>query len=160
MLSIMSHAMTIERRLTIGKLAELADVSANAVRFYEREGLMQVPAKTDSGYRLYDPEALQRLRFIKQAQHCGFTLAEIQTLLKLRDEASSCCNDVRNKVIEKKLELEARIKAMKAMSKALDELIADCSNGSRPTQDCTILAALAEPAKRLPEGPSGRGSAR
>ncbi len=149
----------MEKRLTIGKLAELADVSANAVRFYEREGLMQVPPKTDSGYRLYDPAAAQRLRFIKQAQHCGFTLAEIQTLLKLRDEASSCCNDVRNKVIEKKLELEARIKAMKAMSKALDELIADCSNGDRPTEDCTILAALSEPSKAMPPT-APKGSAR
>ncbi len=149
----MAYAMTMEKHLTIGKLAELADVSANAVRFYEREGLMQVPAKTDSGYRLYDPQAVQRLRFIKQAQLCGFTLAEIQTLLKLRDEASSCCNDVRNKVIEKKLELEARIKAMKAMSKALDALIAECHNGDRPTEDCTILAALAEPGKPQPPAP-------
>lgn len=128
--------------LTIGKLAHLADVSANAVRFYEREGLMQVPPKTDSGYRVYGNHDVERLRFIKQAQHCGFTLSEIQALLQLRDEASSCCTDVRSKVIEKKLELEARIKAMKAMSKALDQLIADCSNDTRPADDCSILAAL------------------
>jgi DNA-binding transcriptional MerR regulator len=130
------------QRLTIGKLAELADVSANAVRFYEREGLMQVPAKTDSGYRLYDLQAVERLHFIKQAQHCGFTLSEIQDLLRLRDQASSCCNDVRNKVIEKKLELEARIKSMKVMSKSLDLLIAACSNDVRPAEDCPILATL------------------
>ena len=130
------------RHLTIGKLAQLAEVSANAVRFYEREGLMQVPPKTDSGYRVYGDEAVARLRFIKQAQHCGFTLSETQALLQLRDEASSCCNDVRTRVIEKKLELEARIKAMKAMSKALDQLIADCSNDTRPADDCSILAAL------------------
>ena len=130
------------QRLTIGKLAELAAVSANSVRFYEREGLMQVPAKTDSGYRVYGSEAVDRLRFIKQAQHCGFTLSEIQSLLQLRDEASTCCTDVRSKVIEKKLQLEARIKAMKAMSKALDQLIADCSNDARPAEDCSILASL------------------
>jgi DNA-binding transcriptional MerR regulator len=130
------------KRLTIGKLAELAAVSANAVRFYEREGLMQVPAKTDSGYRLYDLQAAERLRFIKQAQHCGFTLSEIHELLRLRDEASSCCNDVRGKVIEKKLDLEARIKSMQSMSRALDQLIADCSNDGRPAEDCSILATL------------------
>jgi DNA-binding transcriptional MerR regulator len=129
-------------RLTIGKLAELADVSANSVRFYEREGLMQAPAKTDSGYRIYDMQAVERLHFIKQAQRCGFTLSEIQDLLRLRDEASSCCNDVRCKVIEKKLELEGRIKSMKAMSKSLDQLIADCSNGAKPADDCSILATL------------------
>ena len=136
------------QQLTVGKLAALADVSANAVRFYEREGLMQVPAKNESGYRLYDSEAVQRLRFIKQAQHCGFTLSEIQALLQLRDETSSCCNDVRNKVISKKLELESRIKAMKTMSKALDTLIADCSNDARPTGDCSILASLSGATKR------------
>jgi DNA-binding transcriptional MerR regulator len=87
----MPSAAQPSQRLTIGKLAEMADVSANAVRFYEREGLMQVPAKTDSGYRLYDLQAAERLRFIKQAQHCGFALSEIQELLRLRDEATSCC---------------------------------------------------------------------
>ncbi len=133
---------SVPSKLTVGKLAALAEVSANAVRYYEREGLMQVPPKTESGYRLYGQEAVLRLRFIKHAQHCGFTLTEIQALLQLRDAASSCCNDVRNKVIEKKLELEARIKAMKAMSKGLDQLIADCSNDTRPAEDCSILALL------------------
>ncbi len=121
----------------------MADVSANAVRFYEKEGLMQVPPKTESGYRMYDPGAVERLRFIKQAQHCGFTLAEIHGLLQLRDAPSSCCSDVRGKVIEKKLELEARIRTMQSVSKALDQLIADCSNDTRPTADCSILATLA-----------------
>ena len=142
-----SAPISTPKRLTVGKLAAMADVSANAVRFYEREGLMQVPAKTESGYRLYGPAAVQRLRFIKQAQHCGFTLSEIQALLQLRDEASSCCNDVRDKVIEKKLALEVRIKAMQAMSQALDRLIADCSNGARPAEECSILASLAGPAR-------------
>ncbi len=137
------------QRLTVGKLAELADVSANAVRFYEREGLMQVPQKADSGYRLYDWAAVERLRFIKHAQACGFTLAEIQALLQLRDETSSCCSDVRSKVIEKKLELETRIRAMRAMSNALDQLLADCSNGARPTEDCSILATLSGARKGL-----------
>lgn len=138
----MSSSARTAQRLTIGKLAEMADVSANAVRFYEREGLMRVPDKSHSGYRQYDLGAVERLRFIKQAQHCGFTLSEIQALLQLRDEASTCCDDVRSKVIGKKLELAARIKSMKVMSEALDELIADCSNDTRPAEDCSILAAL------------------
>ncbi len=146
----MASTAPVATKLTVGKLAALADVSANAVRFYEREGLMQVPPKTESGYRLYGQEAVQRLRFIKQAQHCGFTLSEIQALLQLRDEASSCCNDVRAKVIEKKLELEARIRAMKVMSQGLDQLIAECSNDARPAEDCSILASLAG----VPERPA------
>ncbi len=138
----MGTSVQASQHLTIGKLAELGDVSANAVRFYEREGLMHAPAKTDSGYRLYDLKAVERLRFIKQAQHCGFTLSEIQVLLRLRDEGSSCCNDVRSKMIEKKLELEARIRSMKAISMSLDKLIADCSDDARPAEYCSILATL------------------
>lgn len=144
----MASSASTSNRLTVGKLAASANISANAVRFYEREGLMQVPAKTESGYRLYGPDAVQRLHFIKQSQHCGFTLPEIRALLQLRDEASSCCNDVRNKVIEKKLELGARIKTMQAMSKLLDQLVADCSNDARPAEDCTILASLSGSQKR------------
>ena len=128
--------------LNIGQLAALAAVSPNAVRYYEREGLMQAAPKAGNGYRQYDVAALQRLRFIKQAQQCGFTLAEVQSLLRLDDASSACCNDVRSKVIEKKLALAARIKRMQAMSASLDRLIADCSNDARPTGDCTILAAL------------------
>ena len=144
----MASSASISHRLTVGKLAASANISASAVRFYEREGLMQVPAKTENGYRLYGPDAVQRLHFIKQAQHCGFTLLEIRALLQLRDEASSCCNDVRTKVIEKKLELGARIKTMQAMSKLLDQLVADCSNDARPAEGCTILASLSGAVKR------------
>ena len=131
------------QRLTIGQLARMADVSANAVRFYEREGLMHVPAKSDSGYRLYPPDAVDRLRFIRQAQHCGLSLMEFGALLQVREQPSSCCGDVRSKVIEKKLALEARIKAMRAMSRALDELIEQCSDGAAPADSCSILTALA-----------------
>ena len=145
----MTFSTRVPNSLTVGRLAALGDVSANAVRFYEREGLMQIPAKTDNGYRLYGQQAVQRLRFIKQAQHCGFTLSEIRALLQLRDEPSSCCGDVRSKVIEKKLALEARIKAMKEMSKALDQLITDCDDGSRSAEGCPILASLSRPAKEL-----------
>lgn len=129
-------------QLTIGRIADLADVSANAVRFYEREGLMVVPAKSPSGYRLYGLDAVERLRFIKQAQRCGFTLGEIQELLRVRGEVSSCCDDVRSKVIEKKLQLESRIKEMRAMSKELDSLLANCGDIAASAQDCTIMATL------------------
>ncbi len=142
--------------LTVGKLADAAGVSSNAVRFYEKEGLMPVPARTESGYRTYDPGCVERLRFIKHAQRCGFTLTEVKALLRLRDEQLSCCDDVRNKVIEKKLELEARIKAMKEMSRALDGLITDCHNGSQRTKDCTILHALSEPTKKPPTTPQAK----
>jgi MerR family Zn(II)-responsive transcriptional regulator of zntA len=128
--------------LTIGKLATASDISTDALRYYEREGLLSPSAKSNSGYRLYERDAVQRLRFIKQAKQCGFTLSEIRELLVLRNQTTACCSDVRARAIEKKLDLEAKIRAMKTVSKALDGLIASCADEHRPVEDCPILAAL------------------
>lgn len=128
--------------LTIGKLAAQTDLSTNALRFYEREGLLQPGSKSPSGYRLYGDDAVARVRFIKHAQHCGFTLTEINELLTLRAQESACCDDVRRLAVEKKLQLEAKIRSMKVMSKALDLLIADCPDRGRPVGDCPILGAM------------------
>ena len=127
---------------TIGKLAGLADVSTDALRYYEREGLVAPAGKSDGGYRLYDKDSVTRILFIKQAQHCGFTLAEILELLLLRSQKAACCGDVRQRAIAKKLQLESRIRALNAMSRALDGLIADCANDEHGVEECTILAAL------------------
>lgn len=127
---------------TIGKVAALADISTDALRYYEQEGLIHPASKSEGGYRLYGDDALRRIRFIKQAQQCGFTLAEIRELLVLRGRDSACCSDVRKLAMEKKLQLEAKIKAMKMMSKALDHMIAECADEGRPVDDCPILAAL------------------
>lgn len=128
--------------LTIGKLAARADVTADSLRFYEREGLIAPASKSGAGYRLYEEDAVARLRFIAHAKQCGFTLAEIQELLTVQSRKTACCGDVRRQVVEKKLQLEARIKAMKAMSKALDTLIADCGSSEGPVSECPILNAL------------------
>ena len=113
---------------TIGKIASAVNVSTDTLRYYEREGLIGPASKSTGGYRLYDRDAVRRVRFIKQAQRCGFTLMEIRALLALRASDAACCRDVRRVALEKKLQLEAKIKAMRAMSKILDQLIATCSN--------------------------------
>ena len=128
--------------LTIGKLASLTDVSNDTLRYYEHEGLLEPAGKSPAGYRLYDADSARRIRFIKQAQQCGFTLSEIRDLLDLRSRHASCCGDVRKRAIEKKLQIESKIKAMKAMSKALDQLIAECADEKQPVAACTIIAAL------------------
>jgi len=128
--------------LTIGKIASLARVSADTLRYYERERLIVPAAKSAGGYRLYERDALRRIWFIKQAQQCGFNLSEIRSLLALRGNNAACCRDVRRAALEKKLQLEAKVKAMKAMSNALTHLIKQCSADDRPTDDCPILAAF------------------
>ena len=128
--------------LTIGKLAAIADVRTDTLRYYEREHLLMPASKSNSGYRLYDGESVRRIRFIKQAQQCGFTLSEIGQLLALRHRQSARCGDVRKLAVEKKQQLEARIHRMKTMSKALDRLISDCTVPTRRVDECPILSAL------------------
>lgn len=129
---------------TIGKVAERAQVSADSIRFYEREGLISPAKKSDSGYRLYTEEAIRRLGFIKHAQQCGFSLAEIRELLELRSDDKSCCDDMYRVAVEKKLQLESKIKALQAMSHGLSALIEMCSHDKKPLDDCPILGALEE----------------
>ena len=134
---------------TIGKLAALAEVSTDTLRYYERERLLQPRAKSAGGYRLYDEEATRRVQFIRHAQECGFTLAEIRDLLALRGRNSACCDDVRRVAVERKLQLESKIRNMKAMSAALDRLIVACKRDGAPVDACPILIGLeqSEPRK-------------
>ena len=135
---------------TIGKLASLTNVSNDTLRYYEHEGLITPTAKSAAGYRLYDQDSARRIRFIKHAQRCGFTLAEIRDLLVLRGRDRACCGDIRTRAIEKKLQIENKIRAMRAMSKALDQLIAECANEKKPVKECTIIAALERASHSMP----------
>ncbi len=76
----------------IGELADLACVSAKTVRYYESIGLLAEPARTASGYRDYDSDAVQRLRFVRDAQATGLSLAEIASVLELKDTGSTSCS--------------------------------------------------------------------
>jgi DNA-binding transcriptional MerR regulator len=138
----MNEATQKRAAMTIGKLAKRADVSPDTLRFYEDEGLLLPNKKSESGYRLYGEDAVRRLDFIKHAQQCGMTLSEIRQLLELKANDRACCSDVRGLAIQKKLQLEQKIKTMNAMSHALSELIEICTAGDQPLDDCPILAAL------------------
>lgn len=135
---------------TIGKLAGLTGVSNDTLRYYEQEDLIRPADKSPAGYRLYDQESARRIHFIKHAQSCGFTLAEIRELLALRGRDKACCGDVRARAIEKKLQIENKIRAMRAMSKALDHLITECADETQPVKECAIIAALEQANLSMP----------
>lgn len=134
---------------TIGRLAQRLGVSADTLRYYEKQGLVAPASKSAAGYRLYTEDAARRLRFIQHAQQCGFTLAEIRELLELKRTDAACCQDVLGMAIEKKLRIAHKLRAMQAMSLALDELIERCPGGQAPTEDCAILAALERGIERV-----------
>ena len=127
--------------LTIGRMAALADVHIETIRYYERRGLLPDPPRTESGYRQYDTESVTRLRFIKEAQALGFTLEEIQGLLTLRVDKETSCESVRQQAERKVADIEAKISMLQQMHSALQEMIAACAQGG-PDSDCPLLETL------------------
>ncbi len=102
---------------------------------------MPEPARKPSGFRLYSDEDLTRLNFIIMAKNHGFTLKEIKDLLELRVDPRYTCEDVRMKAQEKIRVIEAKLRELRRIKKALLALIAGCP-GSKPTSACPILEAF------------------
>lgn len=84
----------MKSELLVGELAKAAGVSADTIRFYEKQGLLPAPARSGAGYRLYDRQALRRARFIRNAKAIGFSLAEIRRILNLRGSGPETCRCV------------------------------------------------------------------
>ena len=127
--------------LTIGRLARAVGVNLETVRYYERRGLLPKPPRSGSGYRLFPAEAKGRLRFIRRAQELGFSLGEIRELLSLRVAPTAKSADVRRRAQAKITDIEAKIRSLQSMKKALCELTQTCS-GCGPVRDCPILESL------------------
>jgi MerR family mercuric resistance operon transcriptional regulator len=123
--------------LTIGKLAQAGGVGVETIRFYQRKGLLQTPDR-DRGVRHYTREDLRRLRFIRQAQVAGFSLAEISELLELdAGEDRERARELAQARIEA---LDARISELERARDALRKVAAECG-GSR-TGPCPILKSF------------------
>ncbi|MBI2297131.1 MAG: heavy metal-responsive transcriptional regulator [Betaproteobacteria bacterium] len=127
--------------LTIGKVARSAGMAIDTVRYYEREGLLEKPARTAAGYRHYRPEVVARLRFIRQAKELGFSLKEIKELLSLRVAPGKSCADVKARAETKIADVEQRIAQLDRMKRALTKLATACS-GRGPVSECPILEAM------------------
>jgi len=127
--------------LTIGQVAKRAGVGVETVRFYEREGLIAEPDRRPSGYRQYQPDAVQRIRFIRHAKELGFSLKEISELLSLRVDPDSTCADVRQRAHDKIADIEEKMASLARMKSALVRLVTKC-RGEGPTTDCPILEEI------------------
>lgn len=128
-------------RITIGKVAAAAGVGVETVRFYERKGLLPQPSKPQRGFRCYPPDAVEQIRFIKQAQELGFTLSEAADLLSLRTDPKAECGTVRQQAEIKLADVNQKIERLETIRSALRELIAACPNRG-PIQACSILDAM------------------
>ncbi|WP_028305070.1 Zn(2+)-responsive transcriptional regulator [Oceanospirillum maris] len=129
----------------IGTLAKETGVTVETLRFYEKQGLIPRPHRSEAGYRLYPTIALNQVAFILRAKEVGFSLKDISGLLALevnRDQET--CKTVKNFAEEKLADIEAKIKELEQMRNALKQITDACCGGSLPASHCTILSALAE----------------
>ncbi len=127
--------------LTRGEVAQQAKVHVETLRYYERRGLVSIPLRSVSNYRLYPEDTVRRVRFIKRAQDLGLSLKEIKELLALRAAPKAQCGAVRERTVAKLKDIEEKIRALQAMKKALSKLVTECS-GRGPITECPILEAL------------------
>jgi len=128
-------------RLTTSEVAKQGGVNLETVRYYERRGLLPKPPRTATGYRAFEPDAVRRLRFIRHAQALGFSLHEIKELLALRVKAGVSSADVRRRAEAKLVDIDEKLKTLRAMKKVLTRFTESCS-GAGPISRCPILAAL------------------
>ena len=128
--------------MTIGRAAREAGVGVETLRFYERQGLIERPARpAGGGFRRYPEEAVRRVRFIRQAREAGFSLREVKELLALRADPGADCAKVRERAEAKREEVARKMARLHAVREALEGLIRACP-GSGPVRACSILGAF------------------
>lgn len=131
--------------MRIGDLAAAAQIPPDTVRYYERRGLLTPPGRTANGYRSYDDVALSQLRFIRSAQAAGLTLAEIRSVIELRNDGTTPCRHVERLLADKLAEVRERRDQLAVLEAELTRLVqhsgtldpADC----RPDDICHLLPA-------------------
>jgi Cu(I)-responsive transcriptional regulator len=129
--------------MRIGDLAKRAGVRIDTVRYYERQGLLPAPARQASGYRVYDPNDVARLHFVRRAKALGFTLVEIRDLLALSGRREDDMGSLKAAATEKLADVEAKLAELTRVRDGLQALVASCP-GHGALDQCPILNALAE----------------
>ena len=121
--------------MRIGEIGEAVGVSTKALRFYESIGLLPEPARTPSGYRDYSPDVIERLHFIREAQTAGLTLAEVTSVLELKDAGSRSCEHTLELVHRHLSDIDDKIAALRETRDRLGDM-ARRASGLDPI-DCT-----------------------
>ena len=134
------------RRFTIGELARAAGVGVETIRFYERRGLIERPARPAGGFRAYPRAIVSRLTFVREAQELGFTLREVRDLLALNENPQTDCAAVRGRAAAKLAQIEASMVRFARMRETLRELLVRCP-GRGGLGKCSIVAAVSSPAR-------------
>ena len=130
-----------ERTMRIGELAATTGVDVETIRYYEREGLLQPPARQPNGYRSYGNNQLERLAFIRHCRALDIPLAEIHRLIEFVERPRANCGDIDHLIDEHLARVRARLTSMQALERQLSQLRKQC-NAAHATRECGILHEL------------------
>lgn len=139
--------MALQERKTwqIGELAARSGTTPDALRYYERLGLLPAAQRTSGGYRVYAPAALDRLRFIKQAQAVGLTLQDIRDLISYTDRGGlKRCQRVHDLLQRKLADLDARLAELQEFRRTLHDYFEECERtlAERTREECPVIERL------------------
>ncbi len=134
-------AKTAEKAMsTIGVLAKNSGVNIETIRYYEKVGMMPAPARSVGGYRLYTPEHLKRLTFIRRGRELGFGLDELRSLLRLVDGHTYTCDEVRALTLEHVTGIRSKIADLRRLERIMVSISSKCTGRKIP--ECPIIDAL------------------
>jgi Cd(II)/Pb(II)-responsive transcriptional regulator len=131
--------------MRIGDLANSSGTPVATIRFYEREGLLPAPSRSDGNYRIYTRQQAERLGFIVQCRALDMTLDEVRVLLRFKDAPQADCAEVNELLDEHIGHVASRVRELRALERELRQLRARCDE-SQPARDCGILAGLKQAA--------------
>lgn len=127
--------------MKIGELAKRSGCSVQTIRYYEKEGLISAPVRTDGNFRLYTSAALEKLSFIKNCRALDLTLSEIKRLIKLQHSPDTACEAVNEMIDMHLMVVESRIADLQKLYGDLKQLRLKCVNTNSVDQ-CGILDEL------------------
>jgi MerR family mercuric resistance operon transcriptional regulator len=142
-------------KLKIGEVAARSGISIDTLRYYERLGLLPKPARTSSGYRLYEARMVDRLAFIKRAQSFGFTLDEIAQMLRLESADPQTCRRVLQMIEHKLEDLNHQYAEIKRLRRELSAYKLECERAIAHRQCCPVIEDFLQPPHQVRKG--GRG---
>ncbi|MBN9661640.1 MAG: heavy metal-responsive transcriptional regulator [Acidobacteria bacterium] len=133
----------------IGKAAQQTGLSVDTIRFYEKEGLLMEPPRSEGGFRLYTARSIEHLQFIRKAQELGFSLSEIRELMLIQDERTEACAHVRDLIAQRLEAVRQKIRNLTTLQEHLEEALTKCSRALKddaagPQHECCpVLESIA-----------------
>lgn len=137
--------------MTRASVAEQVGINPETLRYYEREGLLEPPERSATGYRLYGDADLQRLRFISRSKDLGFSLRDIKELLELTENPKRPRKNLRDLATDRLHLIREKIRDLKAMEKTLAGLVTEC-DGKGEVKGCPIADFVVEGRSPISKG--------